>query len=29
VTRKLRWLAKSERCAMIVALNLTDVTISL
>jgi hypothetical protein len=29
VTRKLRWLAKSERCAMIVALILTDVTISL
>jgi hypothetical protein len=29
VTRKLRWSAKSERCAMIVALILTDVTISL
>jgi hypothetical protein len=29
VTRKLRWSAKGERCAVIVALILADVTISL
>ena len=29
VTRKLRWSAKAERCAVVVALILTDVTISL